>query len=137
MDESILKKSRKSRGGREESRGSDATKVFVGLSKDGYERAMKRLPGDDCVILAEREKILNEPNAIASNHVVRYRFLDDESDHDWVFLIMDLCEETLRGYVERSSCEKCQKNSVRYHSASFERISRSAWQAKTAFYIVI
>ena len=91
-------------------RGSDATRVYVGLGKDGYERAVKRLPRDDCACLAEQEKkILNEPNAIASNHVVRYRFLDDESDHDWVFLIMDLCEETLNEYVERSSCEEWQK----------------------------
>ena len=91
-------------------RGSDATRVYVGLSKDGYERAVKRLPRDDCACLAEQEKkILNEPNAIASNHVVRYRFLDDESDDDWIFLIMVLCEETLREYVERSSFEECQK----------------------------
>ena len=91
-------------------RGSDATRVYVGLSKDGYERAVKRLPRDDCACLAEQEKkILNEPNAITSNHVVRYWSLDDESDNDWVFLIMDLCEETLTEYVERSSFEECQK----------------------------
>ena len=87
-------------------RGSDATRVYVGLSKDGYERAVKRLPRDDCACLAEQEKkILNEPNAIQSNYVVRYRYLDDKSDKDWVFLIMDLCEETLNQYVERSSLE--------------------------------
>ena len=84
-------------------KGSNLTKVYIGISKDGYERAVKRLPRDDCAHLAEQEKkILNEPNAIASNNVVRYRFLDDESDHDWVYLIMDLCEETLKEYVERS-----------------------------------
>ena len=44
-------------------RGSDATRVYVGLSKDGYERAVKRLVRDDCGHLAEHEKkILNEPN---------------------------------------------------------------------------
>ena len=91
-------------------RGSDATRVYVGLSNYGYERAVKRVPRDDCACLAEQEKkILNEPNAITSNHVVRYWSLDDESDNDWVFLIMDLCEETLREYVERSSFEECQK----------------------------
>ena len=87
-------------------RGSDATRVYVGLSRDGYERAVKRLPRDDCACLAEQEKkILNEPNAIQSNYVVRYRYLDDKSDKDWAFLIMDLCEETLKQYVERSSLE--------------------------------
>ena len=49
-------------------RGSDATRVYVGLSRDGYERAVKRLPRDDCACLAEQEKkILNEPNAFQSN----------------------------------------------------------------------
>ena len=87
-------------------RGSDATRVYVGLSRDGYERAVKRLPRDDCACLAKQEKkILNELNAIQSNYVVRYRYLDDRSDKDWVFLIMDLCEETLNQYVERSSLE--------------------------------
>ena len=87
-------------------RGSDATRVYVGLSKDGYERAVKRLPRDDCACLAEQEKkILNEHNAIQSNYVVKYRYLDDKSDKDWVYLIMDLCEETLNQYVDRSSLE--------------------------------
>ena len=71
---------------------------------------MKRLPRDDCACLAEQEKkILNKPNAIQSKHVVRYRYLDDKSDKDWVFLIMDLCEETLNQYVERSSWEGWKK----------------------------
>ena len=92
-------------------RGSDATRVFVGLGRDGYERAVKRLPRDDCACLAEQEKkILNEPNAVDSKHVVKYRYLDDKSDKDWVFLIMDLCEETLNEYVERSSLEDLTKN---------------------------
>ena len=84
-------------------KGSDATRVFVGLSRDGYERAVKRLPRDDCASLAEQEKkILNEPNAVQSKYVVKYQYLDDTSDKDWVFLIMDLCEETLKQYVERN-----------------------------------
>ena len=69
-------------------RGSDATRVFVGLSRDGCERAVKRLPRDDCACFAEQEKILNEPNAVESKYVVKYRYLDDKSDKDWVFLIM-------------------------------------------------
>ena len=90
-------------------RGSDATRVYVGLGKDGYERAVKRLPRDVCTIAEQEKKILNKPNAIASRHVVRYRYLDDESDVDWVFLIIDLCEETLKEYVERSDCEKLSR----------------------------
>ena len=88
-------------------RGSDATRVYVGLSKDGYERAVKRLVRDECGHLAEHEKkILNEPNVKESKHIVRYHYLDDKSNKDWVFLITDLCEETLKNYVERSSCEE-------------------------------
>ena len=87
-------------------RGSYGTRVYVGLSRDGYERAVKRLPRDDCACLAVQEKkVLNEHNAIQSNYVVRYRYFDDKSDRDWVYLIMDLCEETLNQYVKRSSLE--------------------------------
>ena len=90
-------------------RGSDGTRVYVGLSKDGYERAVKRLPRDElCACLAEQEKkMLNEPKTIESNHVVKYRFLDDKFDEDWLYLIMDLCEETLKEFVERSSLADC------------------------------
>ena len=87
-------------------RGSDATSVYVGLSRDGYERAVKRLARDDWACLAEQEKkILNEPNAVQSKYVVKYWYFDDKSDKDWAFLIMDICEETLNEYVERSSWE--------------------------------
>ena len=91
-------------------KGSDATRVYIGLGKDGYERAVKRLSRDDCAHLAEQEKrILNESNAIESNNVVRYRYLDDKSDDEWLFLIMDLYEETLKEYVERSNSKDWSK----------------------------
>ena len=78
----------------------------MGLGRDGCERAVKRLHKDTCGCSAKQEKkILNERNALESNHVVKYRYLDDESDYDWVFLIMDLCEETLKEYVKRSSSD--------------------------------
>ena len=87
-------------------RGSDGTRVYVGLGKDGYERAVKRLPRDFCVCFAEQEKkVLNETNTTQSNNVVRYWFLDDESDKDWLFLILDLCEETLKEFVDHSSLD--------------------------------
>jgi serine/threonine protein kinase len=93
-------------------RGSDATRVYIGLGKDGYERAVKRLPRDDCDCLAEQEKkVLNELNTTESNHVVKYRgFFDDKSDKDWLYLIMDLCEETLKEFVERSSLDDLATN---------------------------
>ena len=84
-------------------KGSDGTRVYVGLGRDGYERAVKRIQKDILCSAEQEKKILNENNALESNHVVKYRYLDIESDQDWVYLIMELCEETLKDYVECSS----------------------------------
>ena len=87
--------------------GSDGTRVYIGLGTDGYERAVKRLHKDACTDLAELEKtILNEPNIKRANNVVRYYSLDDRSDDNFLFLILDLCEETLESYVKNESLEK-------------------------------
>jgi serine/threonine protein kinase len=88
-------------------KGSDGTRVYVGLGKYGYERAVKRLPRDACTGLAEQEKsVLNELNATKSNYVVNYWFLDEQSDKHYLFLILDLCEETLENFVARSSVDE-------------------------------
>jgi serine/threonine protein kinase len=72
---------------------------------------VKRLFRDDCEDLAEQEKnVLNEHNTTESNYVVKYWFFDDKSDKDWLFLIMDLCEETLKEYVELSSLDDLATN---------------------------
>ena len=85
-------------------KGSDGTRVYIGLGKDGVERGVKRLPRDSCSGLAEQEKkVLNELNATKSNHVVNYWFLEEQSDKNYLFLILDLCEETLADFVRRSS----------------------------------
>ena len=85
--------------------GSDGTRVYVGLGRDGYERAVKRIPRDILCSAEQEKKILNERNALESNHVVKYRHLDNYSNHDFVYLIMDLYEETLKQYVKRSSSD--------------------------------
>ena len=85
-------------------KGSDGTRVYVGLGKDGVEKAVKRLPRDTCSSLAEQEKkVLIELNAKKSQHVVNYWFLEEQNDKHYLFLILDLCEETLKEYVEGSS----------------------------------
>ena len=72
-------------------KGSDGTRVYVGLGKDGVEKAVKRLPRDACTGLAQQEKkVLNEFNTMKSSHLVNYWFLEEESDKDYLFLIMDL-----------------------------------------------
>ena len=85
--------------------GSDGTIVCAGLSRDGYERAVKRLQRGMLCSAEQEKKILNERNAFESNHVVTYRYLDDYSNDDFVYLIMDLYEETLEQYVKRSSSD--------------------------------
>ena len=83
--------------------GSMGTRVYVGIGKDGVEKAVKRLPRDVCLGLAEQEtKVLNELNTVRSNYVVNYWFLEEQSDKEYLFLILDLCEETLENFVERS-----------------------------------
>ena len=81
--------------------GSDGTRVYVGLGKYGYERAVKRLLKDACASSAENEIQILEK--IRSKNVVRYWSFDDESSNDYVFLVLDLCEETLESYVDRES----------------------------------
>ena len=88
-------------------KGCEGTRIYLGLSKDGYERAVKRLHRDSCVRLAEQEKnILNQKSAAKSNHVVNYRFLDDKSDKEYLYLILDLCEENLATYIANTNPDK-------------------------------
>ncbi|CAB4011484.1 serine threonine- kinase endoribonuclease IRE1-like, partial [Paramuricea clavata] len=91
-------------------KGSDGTRVYVGLEKSGHERAVKRLLRDDGTGLAEQEKkVLKELNETKSNYVVKYWFLDEQSDKEYSFLISDLCEETLENFVAHSSIDDLEK----------------------------
>ena len=85
-------------------KGSDGTRVYVGLGKDGVEKAVKRLPRDACSSLAQQEKkVLNQHNPRNSKNVINYWFLDEQSDKEYLYFIMDLCEETLDDFVKGSS----------------------------------
>ena len=88
--------------------GSDGTRVYIGLGKDGCEKAVKRLPRDICTGLAEQEKeILLK---VKSTNVVRYWFLsDNKSEKDYLYLILDLGEETLENFVLRQSTDDLGK----------------------------
>ena len=81
-------------------RGGDETRVYVGLGKDGCEKAVKRLQRDTYTRLAENEKeILLK---VKSNKVVKYWFLSDQQhDEDYLFLILDLCEQNLEDFVKQ------------------------------------
>ena len=87
--------------------GNDGTRVYIGLGQDGCEKAVKRLPRDTCARLAEQEKnILNETSARKSNYVLNYWFLDDKSDKDYLYLILDLCEENLENFIRRTELDE-------------------------------
>ena len=89
-------------------KGGDGTRVYIGLGIDGYEKAVKRLLRDaTCVELAEQEtQVLNELNTAQSNYVVNYWFLDDQCDQEYLFLISDLCEETLEEFIDGKSTDE-------------------------------
>ncbi|XP_046855457.1 serine/threonine-protein kinase/endoribonuclease IRE1-like [Xenia sp. Carnegie-2017] len=91
-------------------KGSGETRVFLGLGKDGYGKAVKRIHRDSYIQLALHEKkILNEFNARNSKYVVNYSFLEEETGTEYVYLILDLYEESLESFVTSSTLHDLQK----------------------------
>ena len=86
--------------------------VYVGLLKDGSEVAVKRI-----LIQSEDETVENEKeimNLIKTNNspfIVSYRHF--HRDDTFMYLIADLCEETLRELVHSCSIEYLQKHGRR------------------------
>ena len=81
-------------------RGSDGTTVYIGLSDDGIEVAVKCLLLDRCNQLGSNEKeILNSPMIRKEQHIVNYRFYTEDVDSLHAYLVLDLCEENLQDYV--------------------------------------
>jgi serine/threonine-protein kinase/endoribonuclease IRE1 len=79
--------------------GSDGTCVYVGLSDDGYEVAVKHLnlrKGQE--ISDNEEQILNSPNVRNEKHIVNYRYHYKVNSKEH-FVVLDLHEESLRDYV--------------------------------------
>ena len=78
---------------------SDGTCVYVGLREaDGKEVAVKCMLTDNCEHLAENEsKIFGMLKMEKSPHVVRY--LDYQKGNPFVFIILELCEFSLKEYV--------------------------------------
>ena len=84
--------------------GGQSNGVYVGLGKDGSEKAVKLFLKATHGHLAQKEKellIKCETKELA--HVVRYWYLDNTSHNTFAFLIMELCEETLENFVIRNS----------------------------------
>ena len=87
-------------------KGGDGTRVYIGLGIDGYEKAVKRLPRDATEFAEQETQVLNELNTTQSNYVVNYWFLDDQCDPEYLFLISDLCEETLDEFIHGKSVDE-------------------------------
>ncbi|XP_046844134.1 serine/threonine-protein kinase/endoribonuclease IRE2-like [Xenia sp. Carnegie-2017] len=91
-------------------KGSDGTRVYLALGNDGYGKAVKRIHKDSGKEFANREKeILNVLNAERSNYVVNYCHLEENLDEEYLYMILDLCEESLESYVKSSSLQDLQK----------------------------
>ncbi|XP_028395340.1 serine/threonine-protein kinase 24-like [Dendronephthya gigantea] len=85
--------------------------VYVGLMKDGSEVAVKRI-----LVQSEDETVENEKEIMSliganSPFIVKYRHF--QRDDTFMYLIVDLCEETLRELVHACSIEHLQQESPR------------------------
>ena len=90
--------------------GGQSMGVYVGLGRDGSEKAVKLFFKATHGQLAEKEKeLLVKCETKELSHVVRYWYFDDTSHNMFAFLIMELCEETLERFVDRSSREDLVK----------------------------
>ncbi|XP_046855261.1 uncharacterized protein LOC124448294 isoform X2 [Xenia sp. Carnegie-2017] len=91
-------------------RGSDGSRVFLGLKKDGYGKAVKRIFRDNCIDFAHKEKaILSKFNAKQSKYVVNYYSLEEDTETEYVYLILDLCEDSLKNFVKSSTLQDLKK----------------------------
>ena len=91
--------------------GSDGTRVYLGLSKDGYGKAVKRILQYNFIDFAKKEmKIFNKIKKKKSNYLVNYSYFKKDTETEWVYLILDLCEESLEDFVHSSTLENLQNS---------------------------
>ena len=77
------------------------TNVYVGIMDDVSEVAVKRMLTQACEKSARNEiEILTRTDTKTSPYIVSYR--DLYHDENFMYLILDLCEETLKEYVVHS-----------------------------------
>jgi serine/threonine-protein kinase/endoribonuclease IRE1 len=84
--------------------GCHGTSVYVGIMEDGSEVAVKRMVKSQCEYTAENENnILSRTDTKKSPFIVSYRNFLEDASFDFVYLIVDLCEETLYKHVKKSN----------------------------------
>jgi serine/threonine-protein kinase/endoribonuclease IRE1 len=89
--------------------GSMGTSVYVGIMGDGSEVAVKRMLIQGCQGTAENEKEIL--SLIECPYIVNYRqFIKDTI---FVYLIVDLCEETLKEHMYSHDIEYLRKHGPR------------------------
>ena len=93
--------------------GSDRTAVFLGVMEDGTEVAIKRTLKGDCEATAknERKTLKSLVDKDKSPFVVNYR--DFVEDDIFMYLIVDLCEETLHEHVRSHTIEHLREHGPR------------------------
>ena len=90
-------------------RGSMGTCVYVGIMEDGSEVAVKRMLLQACEDSAENEKeISNLIKTKGSSFISSYHHVFQ--DDNFMYLISDLCEETLEEHVQSQSIEYLKEN---------------------------
>ena len=93
-------------------KGCNGTSVYVGIMEDGNEVAVKRMVIQACEESAQNEiKILSRTDTQNSPFIVSYRYF--HQDNNFIYLILDLCEETLREHVHSQTTEHLRKHGPR------------------------
>ena len=93
-------------------RGSMGTFVYVGIMEDGSEVAVKRMLLQACEGLAQNEKEIScLIKTKGSPFILSYH--DVFQDDTFMYLISDLCEETLEEHVQSHSIEYLNENGPR------------------------
>ena len=93
-------------------KGCDGTSVYVGIMEDGSEVAVKRMLIQACEKSAQNEiEILSRPDTQKSPYIVSYRHF--YHDNTFMYLILDLCEETLSKHVHSQTPEHLREHGPR------------------------
>ena len=92
--------------------GSHGTAVFVGIMEDGNEVAVKRMVIQACEKSAINEiEILSQLDTHKSSFIVSYQYF--HRDDNFIHLIVDLCEKTLKEHVHSQTAEHLKEHGPR------------------------